>query len=278
MVRYHRKSSKKKYFVLLFFIAITMGVGYAYLSSTLTFNSATVIKKGPDFATDSWETIIANVKKGNGKFYTVGDTRTIDMGKFGTHTLRLANTSTPAECSTTGFSQTACGFVVEFADVITTHVMNTAATNIGGWPSSEMYNYVQNDIYNALPTDLKSKIIETYTVSGHGAKDAANFTSIDKLYFLSAMEIWGKEETTNPVSGDTAEAETRQLDYYKAQGVTTINYSATVKLYNESVERWWTRTAASFNENFFYYVLISGYWNHTYGDMTLGISPAFRLG
>ena len=56
------------------------------------------------FATDSWSTIIANVKAGNGSEYTVGDTKEIDLGTtYGTHTLRVANTSTPSEGSTSGF-------------------------------------------------------------------------------------------------------------------------------------------------------------------------------
>ena len=71
------------------------------------------------FATDSWPTIINAVKNNNIGKYNIGDTKTIDMGTYGTHTLRIANTSTPSECSTSGFSQSACGFVLEFADINT---------------------------------------------------------------------------------------------------------------------------------------------------------------
>ena len=70
------------------------------------------------FNSHSWETIIANINSGNTSNYNVGDTKEIDLGSFGIHTLRIANKSTPAECSTTGFSQTACGFVLEFADIV----------------------------------------------------------------------------------------------------------------------------------------------------------------
>ena len=138
--------------------------------------------KAPDFATDSWSTIIANVKAGYGSEYAVGSTKKIDMGIYGTHTLRIANTSTPSECYTTGFSQSACGFVLEFADIITTHNMNDTATNVGGWPATSMRTFVNNDIYNALPSEIKNAIIDTTVVSGHGANDTANFTSTDKLY------------------------------------------------------------------------------------------------
>ena len=102
------------------------------------------------FVTDSWATIIANVKAGYGSEYAVGSTKEVDLGTYGTHTLRIANTSTPSECSTEGFSQTACGFVLEFADIITTYGMNDTNTNVGGWPTTSMKTFVNNDIYNAI--------------------------------------------------------------------------------------------------------------------------------
>lgn len=72
------------------------------------------------FSKDSWGTIIGNVRAENTDQYKVGDTKEIDLGELGKHTLRLVNKSNPAECKTDSktFSQTACGFVVEFADII----------------------------------------------------------------------------------------------------------------------------------------------------------------
>ena len=247
------------------------------LSITLTYvqadSSANEVKM-PDFATDSWEKIITNVKNGNTSFYQVGDTKEVDMGSFGTHTIRIANTSTPDECATEGFSQTACGFVLEFADIITEYNMNSTSTNAGSWPASELYTYVQNDIYNALPKELKAGIIETTVVSGHGSSDSANFTSTDKLYLLSTMEVWG----SNPGGYDTATAETRQLDYYKSQGVTTSNQSGAIKQYNGSNSYWWLRAAKSTVIDGFYVVLTSGDWNSSNAYRSIGVAPAFRIG
>ena len=151
------------------------------------------------FAADSWKTIIKAVRNNNISKYNVGDTRTIDMGTYGTHTLRIANKSKPSSCSKSGYSQTACGFVLEFADIITTYNMNPAGTyknveyeygwNKDGWPASAMRTFVNNDIYNSLPSDLRSGIVETTVVSGYGSSDSANFTSTDKLYLLSPMEV-----------------------------------------------------------------------------------------
>ena len=230
------------------------------------------------FANQSWEAIIDNVRSGNTSNYNVGDTKTVDMGTLGTHTLRIANKSTPAECSTTGFSQTACGFVLEFADIITTHNMNSTNTNVGGWPASEMRTYVNSDIYNALSSELKNGIINTTVVSGHGANDSSNFTSTDKLYLLSTKEVWGKEGTTDVIEYDTPEAETRQLDYYSSQNVTTSNYSGAIKQNNGSNDYWWLRSAFSDYSNIFYCVNGNGNGSTYRSTYTRGVSPAFRIG
>ena len=60
--------------------------------------------KNSQFATDSWATIITNTKVGNGSDYEVGSTREVDLGIYETHILRIANTSSPSECSAEGFS------------------------------------------------------------------------------------------------------------------------------------------------------------------------------
>ena len=226
------------------------------------------------FSTDSWDTIVSAVKEGNISKYNVGDTKTIDMGTYGTHTLRIANTSTPSECSTTGFSQTACGFVLEFADIITTHKMNDTATNVGGWPATSMRTFVNNDIYNSLPTDLKNGIIDTTVVSGHGKSDSSNFTSTDKLYLLAFKEIYSDFNS----SYDTAKDLTRQLDYYKNEGVTTSSYSKAIKMNNSTVSTWWLRSTHSNYSDIFFSVRNYGDWRDITANYTHGVSPAFRLG
>ena len=238
------------------------------------------------FSEDSWETIVANVKVGNTSAYKVGDTKEIALTGFtnteensnGLYTIRVANTKTPEECNTEGFSQTACGFVIEFVDIITTHAMNSSNTNVGGWPASEMRTYVNNDIYNALPEGLKENIINTKVVSSHGSTSGeTNFTSEDKIYLLSTKEVYGKEGTTNIITYDTAETETRQLDYYKTNGVTTASSSGAIKNYNGSSAIWWLRSAVSIYTNFFYSVASTGNWSSRNANDSLGVAVAFRI-
>ncbi len=245
-----------------------------------------VSQKPTQFGQDSWTTIIANIKAGNTSKYKVGDTKTINMGSYGTHTLRVANTSTPSECSTSGFSQTACGFVLEFADIITERNMNPEGKyngtqynygyNVGGWPNTSMRTFVNNDIYNSLPSDLKNGIIDTTVVSSHGSKDSSNFTSTNKLYLLAPKEIYS-DFPGSRTNYDTAKDLTRQLDYYKNEGVTTSNYSKAIKMYDSTANWWWLRSADSSSDYGFYFIGSGGDWTASNASNVIGVSPAFRI-
>ena len=226
------------------------------------------------FSTDSWETIATAVKEGNISRYKVGDTKEIDMGTYGTHTVRIANTSTPDECNTNGFSQTACGFVLEFTDIITTYNMNTTATNVGSFPSSNMYTFINNDIYSSLPVELQKVIINTKIISGHGSGETTNFTSTNKLYLLTPKEVY----TNFSNSYDTSKDLTRALDYYIAKGVTNGNCSEVIKKNGSTATAWWFRTAYSYSNNGFYYANASGDWYSGSATNAYGVSPAFRIG
>ena len=287
------------------------------------------------FAEDSWSTIAANVRAGKTENYHVGDTKILEMDVDGNgepekYSLRIVNTTTPDECGTTGFSQTACGFVVEFGgsnnppkdsngnlitkriinaktyletatstgssnsneqeptetatstgtssttpsgnvinDIIVLHQMNPTDTNTGGWNSSEMRSYVNNDIYNLLPTTLKNAIIDTTVVSGHGKNDSNNFTTTDKLYLLSTKEVGFDEQY------DTTKDNTRILDYYNANN----NNASRIKKYNGSDAWWWLRSAGSYGNGIFYFVYSSGVGSNTsHAYDTGGAAAAFRIG
>ena len=242
-------------------------------------------KKPKTFKEDSWDTIVKAVKAGKTEKYKVGDEKEVDLGTYGKHNVRIANMSTPDECKQEGFSQSACGFVVEFTDIITTHNMNPKGEykgetysngwNIDGWPASQMKTFIDNDIYNSLPNELKSVIITTETVSGHGSEDTNNFTSSDNLYLLAPKEIYSDWSDRF----DTARDKTRQLDYYNSKGVTTNSYAAAIKKDSaETSARWWLRCYNSSSNNYFYYMYDGMCFNTGSASNTFGVSPAFRIG
>lgn len=227
------------------------------------------------FSTDSWETISVAAKSNNISKYNVGDTKQIELENFGTHTVRIVNTSTPEECNTPGFSQTTCGFVIEFNDIITTHRMNEYDINstelgnggIGGWEHSEGRKYINNEIYNSLPEELKNSIKDTNVVSTQ--QETENyFITTDKLYLLETQEILGAEQ--NYTMFNVKYQFYGQLEYYKE------NPSDTQKKYQNKNEYWWYRTASS--ECCFRGITYDGIKNwRTSASNKEGISPAFRL-
>ena len=227
------------------------------------------------FTSDSWTTIQKAVQTGNTSKYNVGDTKEVDLGDLGTHIVRIANMS---ECTNGETSETACGFVVEFADIITNQKFNNIATNVGGWKDSKLRTYINETIYNALQSDLQNVITTTKVISGHGETSGeTNFETQDKLYLLSAHEVW-EDGTSKRISDwDTSYSNTKQLDYYKNKVVTADNYDGAIKQYNGSNSRWWLRTACSTESQHFYYAHGIGAFVAGNALESYGVSPAFRI-
>ena len=256
-----------------------------FLKSNVVITGGTGDEKDPytisnynAFRDDSWETIAAAIKNGQLDAYPVGSEKEVEISGT-SYTVRVANNTTPTECNDTNFSQTACGFVVEFADIVENRQMNSTNTNVGGWKDSAMRTYANGAFFNNLPEDLRNVIIETKVVSGHGSKTGeTNFTSTDKIYLLSAHEVY-EDGTSNQVSSiDTAWDKTRQLDYYKNLGLITDSYSGAIKKYNNSNSDWWLRAAFSSDYHGFLGVYSSGRWYNYFADDPLGLAPAFRIG
>ena len=221
------------------------------------------------FQKDSWSAIASNVKNGNTSKYNVGDTKEVDLGSLGTHTVRIANMS---ECTNGETSETACGFVVEFVDIIKNQKFNSTRTSVGGWKDSELRTYVNGTIYNALPGDLQNVITTTKVISGHGKNSGeTNFETQDKLYLLNAQEVWNGNDY------DTSVGTSKQLDYYKNQGVTTTNYAGAIKQYNGTGSYWWLRSATSYTADYFLGVIDFGNWYGNDANDSHGVSPAFRI-
>lgn len=225
-----------------------------------------------DFSSDSWDTIISNVKAGKGSSYEVGATKEVTLSTLGTHTIRVANNTSPSECSTSGFSQTACGFVLEFADIITTHSMDSSS--VGGWNETALYTYLNNTIYNELPNNLKNSIINTTVVSSPSIISEEHIVSTDKMYLLAPSEIYSDWNDEYDISKNL----TRQLDYYKQKGTSTSSNSSAIKSLGSTNTGWWTRSADHVDAELFFEVFSAGNCASSSASSSSGVSPAFRIG
>lgn len=274
----------KKHYKLIFFFLILfclcMGIGYSFLNVNLEIDGQIHV------ACDELNHFINNVKIGNVSEYEVGDTFCITLNGYsayngngcgnGKFKIRISNLSTPDICNIEGFSQTACGVVLEFVDIIEFKTMNSESSNLGGWENTDLRSYINSSIYNALPTYLKNSIIDTTVVSGHGYSDSTNFVTTDKLYFLDDREIYG---TSFNSSINTANDFERQLDYYSNIGVTYSNYSNVVKRNSDgNPDHWWLRSAVNNTDLAFVDISYDGYGRQYNAGLEDGVSPAFRIG
>jgi len=231
-----------------------------------------------NFHDDSWETIVyairhntevaANVYKPVSGGPSAQSTKTIDMGTLGTHTIRMSNTT----ACTTQTSTTACGFVIEFVDIISEQQLSTYNNFSGGYPATNVgFNYVTQTVYNVIPANIRQYIISTNVVSGHRSWDSNNFTTPNqKLYLLSSYEVLGN------TTYDSATSATRQLDYYSTNSSVENLY---VKYLGNQSKYWWTRTASSGSYDRFLAIYNSS--DHIWEEhptVSYGISPAFRIG
>ena len=255
--------------------AVTTSITATLIATPLENDSATggspASKASDDpvsFATDSWATIQTAVRNNNTSAYNLGDIKNITINNTN-YTLRLVNKTTGEHCGDNdiAYSQTACGFVVEFVDIVELRAMNSTATNVGGWPGSELYTYLQGTFYNSLPNDLKSVIKPTRVISGYGKKDSSNFTTTDNLYLMSGVELFGADEY------DTAASTTHQLEYYVGK-----SSDDRIKQYQGSNQAYWLRTAYPQTSDTCKHVFDDGSSRHSSPFLAKGVSPAFRIG
>ena len=263
-------------------------------------NPANVIKNDPipdpvDFENDSWATIKKAVTNNDTSNYSIGDTKVISMdlnddGVNEDYTVRISNIESGDHCgdNDTAYSQTACGFVVEFTSNIALMKMRDTDTSVGGYPSEDtlVYTYLRDTLYNKFSQDLQDAIAITRVISGHGnaAGQNSNFVSYDKLYLLSTREVFGDDLTGNNF-WDSAYATTKQLKYYEDNNVredspssSATNLNLTEKKYGNTTKLWWLRNADFATVDCFDGVSTVVGIAGAKASYTLGVSPAFRIG
>lgn len=135
----------------------TVTISYTENGVTKTATlSVTVVQVG-NFATSTWAEIKAAVQAGiNGldlsEYWAVGDTKSVTL-----------TTNKVIELQIAGFNRdtysdgvTAPVTLVMKDCLNTTAKMNRSDTNAGGYPASAMKTYVETNIYDKLPSDLKT--------------------------------------------------------------------------------------------------------------------------
>lgn len=142
--------------------------------------------------------------------------------------------------------------------------MNATNTNAGGWEKSELRGRLNTgDLWSLLPSELQSKVkaVTKMTDNQGDGKAGTPTTTTDKVFLLSATEVWGDMQSDGT-----------QYEYYKSKGVTTPNYSGA-----SSSNYHWTRSVYPSNSTGFRYVAFSGDWGGNDAAYTNCVFPAFSF-
>lgn len=142
--------------------------------------------------------------------------------------------------------------------------MNATNTNAGGWEKSELRGRLNSgDLWSLLPAELQSKVkaVKKLTDNQGGGKAGTPTATTDKVFLLSATEVWGDMQSDGT-----------QYEYYKSKGVTTSNYSGASSGSNR-----WTRCVNPSYSTYFRYVGNSGGWYNGLATSTSCVFPAFSF-
>ena len=234
----------------------TVTISYTENGVTKTTTlSVTVIAVGA-FATSTWAEIKAAVQAGIGgldlsEYWAVGDTKSVTL-----------TTNEVIELQIAGFNHdtysdgvTAPVTLVMKNCLNTTAKMNSSDINTGGYPASAMKTWVENNIYNKLPDDLKAIVApvkkKCYTTYNQASSlSEANYN----VWLLAEAEVF------DSVSYTVGNGEGTKYPIF------TDNASR-VKKVNGSAYIWWLRSARSSGSTRFVGVGSDGdvyYYNASY--------------
>ena len=179
-----------------------------------------------DTITDSWSTIIANSNYDTD--YNIGDTKTMDMGTFGSIQFELVAKNTDTKADNSGTARMT--WVTK--EVITTQKWNTTSTTSGGYDASAIKTYLINTVLPQFPSVVSNAIVPVTKVSStyeNGAVVKDGQMTTESIWLLSDHEVgFGTTyETTGVVYSDWYNSNTRRIKY-NTSGIATV---------------WWLRSA-----------------------------------
>lgn len=121
--------------------------------------------------------------------------------------------------------------------------MNTRATNRGGWKKTGLRKYLNTDMLDQMPDDLKEAITER-TI--RQVIDGKEYISQDKLWIPSVTEVFGENRKD-------VEEDGFQFDIFKDR-------AKRIKRFDGAAANWWLRSPNPGGDYSFDGVINHGYW------------------
>lgn len=150
-------------------------------------------------------------------------------------------------------------------------LMNSTATNIGGWNDCKMRNVTMQEIYDILPVGLQKIIRPVDKKSSAGGTSTEIITSSDKLWLLCEEEITGYK-----VYGTGNEG--YQYEYWKTVKDGTLTTDRIKYKSNGVATWWWLRSPYRSGSSHFCVINSEGEVNINGANLDRGVSVVFCIG
>lgn len=188
-------------------------------------------------------------------YFSIGDTKPVTLTTGETIELQIAgfNHDTYSDGVTAPVT-----FIMK--DCLNTKApMNSSNTNAGGYPASAMKTYVETNIYDKLPSDLKAIVAPVKKKWYTTYNDADSLTEGNyNVWLLSEAEVF------DSVSYTIGSGEGTKYPIF------TDNASR-VKKFNEENNIWWLGSCYKGGGNYFVNVNVSGGVNGIYASYAYGV-------
>lgn len=139
------------------------------------------------------------------EFYNLGDTKDITISGVGTITLEIADFDHDYLSGSTSASKAGISMITR--DLLpNTRQMNSSNTNVGGFPASALYDYLNGTILNGLPSDLRSALKTTYKWYGTGNNTTNGQWHGCKVWIPLEYEMFGSNASSPATEHTTGNA------------------------------------------------------------------------
>lgn len=145
------------------------------------------------------------------------------------------------------------GISFMFVDAIGQHPFNSNGSSKGGWESSDVRQWMNSELIEQLPDDLKTKVVTVNKLTnnvGHTADPASVTTTSDQLWLVSQIEIEGPSDGSNPDYFGALDAEGEQYQLFRDCGVARrtpqeILQKSSALSTGATPINWWQRSSAA---------------------------------
>lgn len=202
-------------------------VTYAKLEDDVT-KAITQPQIGKDIGAYTWQELmqLANdpANAAEDFAYMVGQTKPLQIAGYGTFFFRVIGVGKDVRSDNGQLAK----MTFEIVDIPTTHSMNPSNSTTGGWGDSEMREWLNSTMLNALP-DYMIGGITTVKKEYKNGENGSIVTCDDKLWCLSEKEL-----TNSTTYGDEGEF----YEYWALHK----NTKELIKRYNGIPSDWWLRS------------------------------------